>query len=221
LECHSFALLEDESEERSKPPLSKAKGRISLFQALPEILHFAQNDVGSFPDGHETEMGNISGEVRVVEETGIVEALRENGLALVKATGGDSCATCKARGACHAFGGGTERRVTAVNRAGATVGDRVILSIGSGAFLKASFLVYLVPVIALVMGSILGERYSGSIWPAADSGLVAAGVGLFCLVVSFVVIRFVNNRLREDRRYYPVIERVIPLSDGSPPNETA
>jgi sigma-E factor negative regulatory protein RseC len=157
----------------------------------------------------------------VVEETGIVEELRENGLALVKAAGGESCASCKARGACHAFGGGTERRVTAVNQAGATVGDRVILSIGSGAFLKASILVYLVPVIALVIGSILGERYSGKIWPAENPEFVAAGVGLFCLVASFVVIRFANNRLSEDRRYYPMIERVIPLSDVSPPQETA
>ena len=157
-----------------------------------------------------------------MEETGIVEELRENGLALVKAAGSESCATCKARGACHAFGGGTERRVTAINQAGASVGDRVILSIESGVFLKASILVYLVPVIALVIGSLVGEHYSHEIWPAGNPELVAAVFGLLCLVVSFVVIRFANNLLSEDRRFYPVIEKVIPLSDGSPPtHETA
>jgi len=42
----AFALLEDKSEERSKPVLSKAKGKISSFQSPQEILRFAQNDVG-------------------------------------------------------------------------------------------------------------------------------------------------------------------------------
>jgi len=156
-----------------------------------------------------------------MEETGIVEEVRENGFASVKAAGGESCASCMARGACHALGAGMERKVTAINHVGATVGDRVVLTVESGSFLKASFLVYLFPVIALVVGSILGERYSGEIWPSGDPELVAVGVGLFCLVTSFVLIRFVSNRLSEDKSYYPVIERVIPSSDATPPPDPA
>ena len=61
LEGHSFALLEETFEERSKPvpsrrsgqALSKAKGKISLPQRSQKILRFAQNDTGSFPDGRQ------------------------------------------------------------------------------------------------------------------------------------------------------------------------
>jgi sigma-E factor negative regulatory protein RseC len=105
------------------------------------------------------------------------------------------------------------RKVTAINNAGATVGDRVVLTIGSGSFLKASFLVYLFPVIAIVAGSILGDRYSGGIWPSGDPEFVSAGVGLLSLIAAFVLVRFVNNRLSENKSYYPVIVRIIPSSD--------
>jgi sigma-E factor negative regulatory protein RseC len=144
-----------------------------------------------------------------MEETGIVEELKPNGFALVRATSGNSCESCKARGACHALGGGTERRVTALNRVGAAPGDQVLMTIGTGSFLKASFIVYLFPVLALVVGSLLGEKYSDRIWPARNPETVAVVMGLLSLVVSFLLIRLFSRRAGQSEKYYPVIERVI------------
>jgi sigma-E factor negative regulatory protein RseC len=151
-----------------------------------------------------------------VEEEGIVKGLKENGLAEVVATGGEGCGSCGCRGACQALGGGKERRVTAINRAGATVGDQVTLTISSGSFLKASFMVYLLPIIALVIGSVMGQRYSAQIWAAAKPDTVAVLAGVFCLAVSFLGIRLYNSRLKEGQKYYPVIERVIGHLEPSP-----
>jgi len=153
----------------------------------------------------------------MMQEKGIVTGFKENGLAVVKATGGEGCGSCGCRGACQALGGGTERKITAVNRAGATVGDQVLLTIGSGSFLKASFVVYLLPILALVVGSVIGQKYSSQIWAGGNPETVSVLTGLFCLAVSFLVIRLFNTRFTQSEKYYPVIEKVIPPSNSSPP----
>ena len=145
-----------------------------------------------------------------MEETGIVNQLKENGFAVVKTTGGEQCGGCKCRGACHALGGGTERKITAFNQVGATVGDRVIITIGSGAFIKASLVVYLLPVLALVIGALLGEKYSSQISASVSPEMVSVLTGVACLGVSFGAIRLFTNRLSQNQKYYPVIEEVLP-----------
>lgn len=151
----------------------------------------------------------------MLEETGIVTGLKANGFAFVRTTGGEGCGSCGCRGACQALGGGTERKITALNRAGATVGDQVLITTGSGSFLKASFVVYLLPILALILGSVIGEKYGAQIWAAADPETVSVLVGLLCLGVSFMVIRLFNRRLSQNQEYYPVIEKVIHPSNPS------
>jgi len=151
-----------------------------------------------------------------MEETGLVTELKENGFALVRTVRGELCESCKSKGACHALGGSTERKVTVINRAGATVGDQVLISIGSGSFLKASFVVYLLPILALLVGSFIGERYSTQIWAAGNPETVAIVTGLFCFGASFLIIRLFDSRLRQNQKYYPVIEKVIHPSDSCP-----
>ena len=148
-----------------------------------------------------------------MEETGIIDQLKENGFAVVKTTGGEQCEGCKCHGACHALGGGTERKITAFNQVGATVGDRVIITIGSGSFIKASLVVYLLPVLALVIGALLGEKYSSQIWPSVSPEMVSVVTGVTCLGVSFGAIRLFTSRLSQNQRYYPIIEEILP----SPP----
>lgn len=148
-----------------------------------------------------------------MEETGIVTELKENGFASVRATGGEGCGSCACRGACQAIGGGTERKLTAVNQAGATVGDHVLIRIGSGSVLKASFLVYLLPILALLVGSFIGQKYSAQIWSTGNPETVSVLTGLFGLGASFAVIRLFHGRLSQNQKYYPVIEKVISPSD--------
>ncbi|NIO03347.1 MAG: hypothetical protein GTN74_01690 [Proteobacteria bacterium] len=152
----------------------------------------------------------------MIEETGIVTGLNENGFASVRVTGGEGCESCGCRGACQALGGGNERKLTAINRAGATVGDQVVIRIGSGSVLKASFIVYLVPILALLLGSFVGARYSSQIWATGNPETVSVLTGLFCLGASFMAIRLYSNRLSQNQKYYPTIEKVIGRSDPSP-----
>lgn len=151
----------------------------------------------------------------MMQETGVVTTLQEKGFALVRATTGDFCESCKCQGACHTLGGGTERKITAINRAGAMEGDQVLISIGSGSFLKASLVVYLLPILALLAGSFIGHKYSAQIWFAGNPETVSVLTGLFCFGASFMVIRLFNSRFTQNQKYYPVIEKVIHRPDPS------
>lgn len=144
-----------------------------------------------------------------MQETGLVTGIKENGFASVGVLRGEFCGSCPCQEACRALGGKVERQIVAVNRAGAKLGDRVLVSIGYGSFLKISSLVYLLPILALVAGSYVGEKYSTQIWPAGNPETVSILTGLFCVGVSLTTIRLFSSHLSQNQKNYPVIEKVL------------
>jgi len=63
-----------------------------------------------------------------------------------KSACGDNCATCKA--VCSS----REHIFTAINKAGAKVGDTVIIEMPTNSVLKSAFLVYILPLVAFLLG---------------------------------------------------------------------
>jgi sigma-E factor negative regulatory protein RseC len=102
---------------------------------------------------------------------------------------------------------GKEKEVRALNPAGARVGDRILLGIDTGPFLKATFLLYLFPILCLIAGALSGQWAAGFLALDASTGAAAAGFGCFVAAMSFVRIR--GNRLARDARYQPKILRVL------------
>ncbi len=47
--------------------------------------------------------------------------------------------------------------VKALNTAGARVGDRIVLSFETHSLLKATFLIYVFPIILLIVGAVVGQ----------------------------------------------------------------
>jgi sigma-E factor negative regulatory protein RseC len=69
--------------------------------------------------------------------------------AWVKTVRSSACEDCTARGSCHTTGGGQDMEVKAINTAGASVGDRIVLSFETASLLKATFLIYVFPIILM------------------------------------------------------------------------
>ena len=94
------------------------------------------------------------------------------------------------------------------------VGDRILIDIKTSAFLKATFLLYVLPIIGLTAGAMLGlpvaERYGydGSACSAA------LGFGAFFLTVAFV--RLKGNRMGRERVYRPQIVKILPPAPPTP-----
>ncbi len=146
----------------------------------------------------------------MLEEEGRVIKL-EDGIAIVHAERGSSCGGCSAKSACHAMSGddGKMMEMRAINDLGAKVGDRVKVAIDSIVFLKSSFLVYVVPLVVMIGGGVAGDSYARNNMPGSDPDLVAGGVGIICLIVSFLLIGVWSKKLEKKREYQPKIIRII------------
>jgi sigma-E factor negative regulatory protein RseC len=127
-----------------------------------------------------------------MKEEGVVRSVT-GGLAVVETVRQEACSGCGAQGACHALGGGKERVVTARNQVGAQVGDRVLLGIPSKGVLSAGFLVYLLPVAALMGGAAMGKALAPS-WGIDPQG-AAVGLGIAALSVCWLALRWISRRL--------------------------
>jgi len=135
------------------------------------------------------------------EEARVIEV--RNGRALVETSRSSACKACAGRAGCATLGGGREARVWAADHVGVERGMRVEVAVGEGSFLLAGFLVYMVPVAALLLGA-----YGGHSWATRngfDADLTAAGAGISFMALALLASRFIASR----RIKGPVVTRVI------------
>lgn len=140
-------------------------------------------------------------------EEGIVFRLGPtgSGTAWVKTTRSSACESCSSRQACHA-GGGKEMEVEAINTADARVGDRIVLNIKTTSLLKATFLLYVFPILAMIAGALIGQMV-GAMRGGDPSGMSA----LFAFLsfgLAFLLIRIVGRRLSRNDAYTPEIIKI-------------
>ena len=90
-------------------------------------------------------------------EEGIVIKI-DSSTAWVKTTKTHACKACGARASCNVMGGGKEMEVEAINYAGAKVGEKVVLFFETSPLLKATFMLYVLPVLFLIAGAFIGTR---------------------------------------------------------------
>ena len=82
----------------------------------------------------------------------------------VRLLAGDHCEGCPASGMCRPQHD-DQRVLEVVDAVGVEVGDRVRVAVPGGAVLRASFLIYGLPLLLLLAGVALGHL----IWPATDA----------------------------------------------------
>lgn len=135
--------------------------------------------------------------------TGVVKALQGH-MALVVTRMEPECESCKAKDACFSLGGGgANAEVKARNTAGAEVGDVVTISIKGSSLLKVSFLVYMLPILALLGGVILGVFLSTYI-PVNENILVGV-FGLLAFCGTFIWLKTKGDRLAGKQEFTPEI----------------
>ncbi len=149
----------------------------------------------------------------MIEETGIVVDVTANGIARVRCVRSSACDHCDAKSACHAGHGREERVVEALNGPGARIGDRVVIAIGSDTLLRSSFLVYIVPLVALVFCSLVAKALAPRLLPDVDPELVTALSGISGLLLALVGLKLRQKRF-DAESYLPRIVRVESGRDG-------
>jgi len=97
-------------------------------------------------------------------------------------------------------------KVESVNTVGAKKGDRVVLGFKSSSLLKATFLLYVFPILCLLAGAVGGQEIAPHVG-MAPSGFSAV-VGFLCFFIAILFIRAKGNQLAEKKDYRPEIIRI-------------
>ena len=151
----------------------------------------------------------------MMDEIGTVMEVRANRTALVRCSKSSLCEHCASAENCGMGRDSGERVIEAGNRLGAEVGDRVQLSISTRTFLQSSFMVYIVPLIALVIGAVAGQLIGQQLPQGPDPNLLAAILGCAFLVGAFLVIR-VGSRALPQEDYRPQITAILTPDEEAP-----
>lgn len=140
-------------------------------------------------------------------EKGIVTKIESTTTAWVKTTKTDACKACAARNSCHSMGGSNEMEVEAINHAGAQVGQKVVLSFDTSPLLKATFLLYVFPIIAMIIGAFVGQQLAPNF--NFDASFLSAIFGFLFFGLTILFVRSKGNKLAQRDEYRPKIIRVI------------
>lgn len=139
-------------------------------------------------------------------EEGIVTKTFD-GMAWVKTTRSSACKHCSAKDSCSTHGGGQSMMIKVENRVAARAGDRVILTLKTASLLKAAFLIYILPILAMLVGAMIGGHFAGRM--EADVSAVAAISGGSAFVAAILFMKYQGNRMGSRSDYTPKILRVI------------
>lgn len=154
-------------------------------------------------------------------EQGIVTKIGPNGpaTAWVKTVPTGPCASCASRHTCHEGAGAQEREVEVLNTAGASVGDRIQMSISTGSLLKATFLLYMFPILSMLIGGLAANAIAGRYYN--DPSLLSAAAAAICLILAMVVVHIRGGRMGQQEAYRAKIIRVIGRASLAPSDSGA
>jgi len=148
-------------------------------------------------------------------EKGTVQKIEES-WAWVETRRTGSCDNCSQKKHCHSSGDGRDRMlVKAENVAQARSGDEVEIYLNSKTKLKGLFMIYMLPVIGLLVGALLGKSLSTLIGLDGDLMTVLAS---FCgMAIAFFVVRVLGFRMKENNELTPVVSRIVRrMQPGTP-----
>lgn len=139
-----------------------------------------------------------------MKECGVVLEVMDH-KAVVNIKRKSACGHCKA---CEmGKSDAKEINVVAKNEVGAEVNDNVNIIMETPDVLKAAIIVYLIPLMALVVGVGLGTVLAKNMnLPADWSGMI---MGLLFMAVSYIYVKKQDKKLAATKKYEPIITEVL------------
>jgi sigma-E factor negative regulatory protein RseC len=97
--------------------------------------------------------------------------------------------------------------VKAVNEAGAKVGDRIVLSFETSSLLKATFLLYIFPILLLIAGAAVGQGIGPRLHLSPSAAAAIIGFAFFFMGVWIMKAR--GTQIAKKKEYQPKIVKII------------
>jgi len=138
---------------------------------------------------------------------GIVKSVQGNMAKVSVGAGPGCCGSCQ-RDYCDLE---TIRWVEteAINPVHAKVGQKVRINMKNLAFLKGVLLLYVLPIVALLTGAVLGRAYLPSYFMGASPDVLSAAGGFSLFLISLLTARVFSREMEKKAEDKPVIESII------------
>lgn len=144
----------------------------------------------------------------MVKEQGIIKKIKGKKV-VIRVQQTSACTHCKSKGSCDVSK--REMLIDVDNNLGAKEGDLVELSVPEGAVLKLSFLIYIMPIIALIIGAFAGWVIAESL--KTDTTFASIVGGGLCIGLSFYVLKKINKKAEYEEKYFPRMIRILPSAN--------
>ncbi|MBW2591880.1 MAG: SoxR reducing system RseC family protein [Deltaproteobacteria bacterium] len=142
----------------------------------------------------------------MVTEEGIVTHIGPaNNTAWVKTVRSSTCEGCASKDSCESIG--NDMKVKAINLAGARVGDRIVLNFQTGALLRATFLLYIFPIICMIGGAIAGQKIAPAL--GYNSSVMSVFAGFLFFAIAVLIIKIRSDGMARRQEYQPKIIRIL------------
>ena len=143
----------------------------------------------------------------MITEQGIVQEMKKR-YAFVKVQKSAACNQCSSRGTCDISN--KDMIIEVLNELQAKEGDLVEISMPEKTLLKVSFLVYFLPIIALLVGAFSGNALAGVFHINSTLASLSGGFLLMGLIFYFLIRQ--SKSAEYQKRYRPRMTRIIPSS---------
>ena len=145
-----------------------------------------------------------------MNQRGYVIELVDGTTAKIKMQKHSACAAC---GKCASSTDKKDIIVEVDNNIGAKVGDYVEVNMDSVNVIKAAAIVYIVPLIALLGGTIISYGIFNFIDIGMNKEVLSGFIGIVLTIISYLLIKSKDRKFRESRNYIPIITKVIKTID--------
>ena len=146
-----------------------------------------------------------------MNQQGYIVEIVDNITAKLKLKRYSACASC---GKCATTSEEKDIIVEVDKSIGAKVGDRVEVNMETINVLKAAFIVYTIPLIALLIG-IVGTFYAlNTINFNGNIETISGVVGLVLTFIVFLILKKNDKKFRDSKEYIPIVTRII-VSEGN------
>ncbi|MBF4710768.1 SoxR reducing system RseC family protein, partial [Clostridioides difficile] len=92
---------------------------------------------------------------------------------------------------------------------GAKVGDHVEVSMDNMNVLKAAVMAYIIPLIALLVGTIGTYYILGAIGMTTGVEAISGLVGICLTIICYLYLKKNDKKFRDSREFIPVITRIL------------
>ncbi|WP_270646695.1 SoxR reducing system RseC family protein [Paeniclostridium hominis] len=141
-----------------------------------------------------------------MNQRGYVIEIVDSITAKIKMQKHSACASC---GKCASSTDKKDIIVEVDNTLGAKVGDYVEVNMDSVNVIKAASIIYAIPLIALLGGTILSYKVLSYFDILFNIEVISGGIGVLLTILSYLAIKSRDFKFRESRNYIPIITKVI------------